>query len=224
MAETGELTINMGIRWSRYHLHAAKMFARKAAELEEAEPENGPFSFAHRAFVMNAITASVQFAEAAMNEIVELADDTSDPAFAHLSPTARSRLPEIAQLDRIIPEADKPNLILLAGGLAPLRRGNNPLQDFSLLVRLRNALIHSRPETRPMNDDTEATLGKLAKSLKAKGYPLNPRMTSGLMYPDQLLSAGCAEWALACARALVSELDRQLNVQRPEYERTHVDG
>ncbi len=224
MAEVGEPTIVMGIRWSRYHLHAAKMFARKAAELEEARPENGPFSFGHRAFVMNAITASVQFAEAAVNGIVELADDASDPAFSRLSRAARSGLPEIARLDRIIPEADKANLILIAAGLTPLSRGINPLQDFSLVVKLRNALIHSRPETRPVDDDDDATLGSLGKSLKAKGYPLNPRMKSGLMYPDQLLSAGCAEWALACTRALIGELDRRLGVQRPEYVAAYVDG
>lgn len=215
----GNITIVMDMYWSRYHLHAARMFARKSTEFE-AKPGRYPFSFGHRAYVIGAINSAAMFAEAALNEIKERADQpTAAMYFPGVAPSERAKLAGIEKFGAP-PFADRPNRLLNALGRMPFRRDDEPLKSFDLLVSLRNALVHSKPERIVVG---EADTRELVERLVRTGFALNDRMASGLLYPDQLMSAGCALWAIKAARSLLDELHRRLGVERPDFDQEHPD-
>jgi hypothetical protein len=215
----GNITIAMDMYWSRYHLHAARMFARKSAEFE-AITGRYPFSFGHRACVMGAINSAAMFAEAALNEIKERADQASAAMyFPGVALSERSKLASITKFGAP-PFTDRPNRLLNALGRTPFRKDDEPLKSFDLLVLLRNSLVHSKPERVVVGEpDTR----ELVERLVRVGFALNNRMASGLLYPDQILSAGCAKWAIGAACSLLDELHRRLGVERPDFDQEHSD-
>jgi hypothetical protein len=215
----GNMTMFMDVYWSRYHLHAARMFAREIAKFE-LTPGRYPFSFGHRAYAMGAITSAAMFAEAAFNEIKERADEpTAAMYFPRVAPSERSKLAGVKNFGAP-PFIDRPNRLLGALGRPLLRKDEEPLRSFDLLVSLRNALVHSKPERIALGEpDTRALVERLVRA----GFPLNPRMVGGLLYPDQLLSSGCAEWAIQAARSLLDELHQRLGVERFDFDQEQPD-
>lgn len=162
-----------------------------------------------------------------MNEVVERASEPPDrlPAFLRPLPVeVRARFAHLSQLRLSVHETA--DCLLVAAGHAPLARGAQPFQRFSLAVNLRNALVHARPERIDSigTDAPEWDIPKLARRLVGERFPLNPRMVSGLMYPDQLLSAGCAEWAIRAVRDLLDEVHARLGIQRDDWDIPHPDG
>jgi hypothetical protein len=99
---------------------------------------------------------------------------------------------------------EKFDLALVFTGQERFNHGGAPHQDAALLVRLRNYLVHYKPE-----GVSVALPHKLGEALSGK-FP-----GSGLMqgsgnpwFPDHSLGAGCAMWALRSARAFAVLLIR----------------
>ena len=82
MPDFGATSVTLQIFFSRYHLHATRMFRDQVAELEKS-----PFTLAHRSNCIACIVSATSFLEALVNEAYALksgfgraADDTSPKA------------------------------------------------------------------------------------------------------------------------------------------------
>jgi hypothetical protein len=93
------------------------------------------------------------------------------------------------------------------------------MQDAALLVRLRNALVHFKPENIPADEEHE-----LQKRLRGK-FPDNRLMESSgsPWWPSHGLGHGCSEWAVRSARALVDEVLADVGIA-PNYQRIEAAG
>jgi hypothetical protein len=80
-----------------------------------------------------------------------------------------------------------------------LDRGAQPWQDASLVVRLRNELVHYKSR---WGDDLEGSA--LLQALQNKNHPKPPFVKTANFFPYQCLSAACASWGV---RACVAFLD-----------------
>lgn len=204
---------------STHHLYAARYAAADARAVESVHSGESRFDIRHRAYVMSAITESVAFLEAAINEIYQDAADEEHSYVGGLSPRCLQLMAGLwnatdkGRMDVL----DKFDLALLFAERPRFERGSAPYQDAAVLIRLRNYLVHYKPEG--VSADTAHKLGaalqgKFAASVLLSGSG-NP------WFPDQALSAGCAEWSWRSARALTDafadQLGLPLNYQRADF-------
>lgn len=88
-------------------------------------------------------------------------------------------------------------------------KGALPYQDIDNLIKLRNALVHYRPEW----DDEAKAHRKLQSRLRSK-FPLNPFVQeSSLWFPHQCLGAGCAQWAVNASKELMFEFCSRMGIR-----------
>jgi hypothetical protein len=80
-------------------------------------------------------------------------------------------------------------------------RGANPYQDFSLLVRIRNAIIHMKPDV--VGDDPH----KLVVGLQNRGL-CDPNEAPNNSWMDQIATVPVAMWACNTATAMMRGLCR----------------
>lgn len=215
-ARVGLPSIKVATRnyFSTYQLWGAENCAVRAAEIEGIRSIGSPFEIEHRANVLGAITMSVSFLEAMVNEVFADAADhhgiQKDGALAPLSERTRELMGTWWGLtgegwERLL---QKCQLLLLFAGQPRLAANVQPYQDAVLLLDLRNVIVHYRPETVSVSDAPH----RLAKRLRGK-FPDNPlTYPSVAWWPDHALGAGCAAWACKTARALTDEVTSRLGI------------
>jgi hypothetical protein len=91
----------------------------------------------------------------------------------------------------------KYQVALTAAGKPLMEPGTLPYQDAAFLVKLRDRLMHYKPQWQ--GDDPH----ELEKKLRNK-FLVNQLVPSGPWYPNQCLGAGCAQWARDTAIDLVN--------------------
>lgn len=213
--------------WTFYsldHARAAAHFVRQCStlETETAIPPDRAIDqqiFAeHRSAVTAAIFASVAFLEASINELFASADHDNLEVGG-----GRGGLPQrgrqlLALLSEPLERASTLDRYQLALGLLghkPLETGAQPYQDAALLVKLRNMLVHYRPEWRAGAVDGAASDPdtNVEKALAGKRLKPNP-FTSEVnpFFPDRCLGHGCAAWAWASALAFTDAFFRRIGV------------
>lgn len=99
---------------------------------------------------------------------------------------------------------------------APMDKGQAPWQPATVLIQLRNALIHYEPEwLQTEATGTEEQAHRLAKALKGRFAP-NPLTGAGNpYYPDKVLGHGCAEWAVRTSAEFVDQFAQRLGIKPP---------
>jgi len=209
----------MRVYYSSYHLWAAKHFTRLSSTIEDQHTGRSVFDSAHRAYVTNAILSSVSFLEAAINELFQ---DAADEHYSYISDLGKANMALLAGLwqsreGQSIPRwstLDKYQLVLLLTGKPLFEKGAPPYQEATLLVRLRNALVHFRPETLGLDSPH-----KLTSALCTK-FPTNRLMkgSANPYFPDHCLGTGCAGWAVGAAENLADEFFSRLEIE-PNYQR-----
>jgi hypothetical protein len=103
------------------------------------------------------------------------------------------------------------NLVLHISRGTMLDRGAQPYQAASLLVRLRNELVHYKSKW-----GVEHEQFKLLRSLEQLGLAPPPfRASASLFFPQRLLGAECALWAAQSSEAFFEGYYRALNVPNP---------
>lgn len=179
----------------------------------------------HHACVVSAVIMSAAFLEATINELFsDCADEhmaqdlTSLSAKELMGRLWQKGIPRTASYSIL----EKYEIALELNGKAAFNTGAAPYQDIKLLVELRNALIHFEPETVLSHSVNEAPkLHKFEKRFAGK-FDSNALTGAGNpFYPDKLLGAGCANWAIRSAVAFTDEFYERLASQ-PIYE--HVRG
>lgn len=130
------------------HLAAGLFFARAADGLEQRGASATLTE--HRAYVVGAVLSSVSFLEARFNEFV------ANPFVrgSGFPPRSARRLAQALKSGRMdrLPILEKYQMAIFLAGKEPLPEGREPYQPADLLIALRNALVHFRPEwSRPLD-------------------------------------------------------------------------
>jgi len=153
--------------------------------------------------VTSSLLQSVAYMEATANELFEDANDPNFPASAQ--PLAESALSAMAAWWRATDNGRRSDILLnyqmllVFNGRALLKEGEQPYQQAKLLVELRNALVHFRPESVSLG--VEVRLEKKLKRL----FPPNP-LWGSLWWPHGCLGSGCALWGFVTADGLVKRV------------------
>jgi hypothetical protein len=107
---------------------------------------------------------------------------------------------------------------LLVAGREPFDRGTLPYQDADLLKKIRNMMVHAKPETSEAGAEH-----RLEKRFRGK-FPANRLMRGqkNPYFPDHCLGSGCAEWAVTASLALADEFFSRMGVT-PYYKKTKYE-
>jgi hypothetical protein len=158
--------------------------------------------------VTGAIVFSVAFLEASINEFYLEARDANPHTLKGLSTQQIAVVSELCELVERDSPLNKCQVAMAACGIERFDRGAEPFQGSEALVRLRNALIHYRPEW----DDELETHRKLEEGLSGRFDP-NPLSQAGsLWFPHQCLGSGCAMWSIKQAEKFMGEFCVRLGV------------
>lgn len=180
-----------------HHLFAARHLADLACEIEKehAGTADAEILRKHRAYVIGAVFAAAAYLEASINELyLEVQDH-----IANGNPENQRRVLAVpAHFWSAVarpPILHKYQLALVVADAEPFDEGRSPFREADGLVALRDALVHGRQEWR----DAHGRRQNLERRLRAK-FPHNALAREGdPEFPDQLLGAGCAMWAVRVA-------------------------
>ena len=189
--------------YSTHFLATAQDAARlaRSTELKLLQADERRFSLQHRGQVLSSVIHSAAFLEATVGEVLQDARDGH--LTEKLADVGGRTICAWAGLWEALDSGGIGNALryykaaLLAAGKPIFDTGAQPWQDAKLLVDLRNYLLHYKPSS-AYADEPERLVGKLQRSVDPN--PLSTNASS----VDGCLSAGCAEWALDSAVALVS--------------------
>ena len=108
---------------------------------------------------------------------------------------------------------EKFNMVLNLLKLEPFDLGRNPGQDASLVVKLRNSLIHYKPKAcAPFDPSEEEWVGKL-RSYKLRLSPFPG--AKAIYFPSAALSADLGRLSLNVTRAFLDEFFKRLGRGSP---------
>ncbi len=195
------MTASVKAGLSQFHLISAARFAFACAEIESEEkylewPQ--PRWDEARSNALAAVLLAAASLESSVTEFYQQAVDRDKNALKSLSENQMKLLavlgPEIEKLSPL----RKHHVARVAMGHEPMGKGQEPYRSADGLMRLRNALVHFRPE---WDDDLkdhrslEQRLSQLfpvsALAVRAKGQMV--------WFPHKCLGAGCAKWAIESA-------------------------
>lgn len=199
---------------------AAVHFARRCAAVEAAvQPgvvPNEVASIENRSCAIAAVTASVAFLEATVNEILLTARHPFPQGSGKLPIGERETLTLLADVIDREPLKSKFELILKFLKRQPMSSGAQPGQDVWLLIELRNKLVHQRPEINPpiLEPGKRTDSMQLEAKLVNAFTPNNPFFGADVaFFPHRCLGHACAAWAWSSALAFAdSYLIDHLNV------------
>jgi hypothetical protein len=167
-----------------------------------------------------AILASATFLEAMVNELfTDAYDEHGLTGDGYLAPLDRRVVQLMAAWWTETDEGmDRPlakyQLLLAFAGKSRLDSGSEPIQSAALLIKIRNAIAHYKPDTVYAEEPhrlIQACRGRFAPNgLRPDG--------SHAGWPNEMLGAGCAEWAHRSAQALADETCARLGIT-PNYQR-----
>lgn len=165
----------------------------------------------HRAFSVAAVMHSMSALEAGINEFYHelLSGDSgrAKPVDAKTRDLLLHSWP-LLKKDHGQKTLDKYNWALSTAGKPEFDLGSPPAQGFSLLRRLRNAIVHYRPEWSHENGDHAA----LEKSISGQ-FPQSALMPTNMSwFPGRCFGAGCASWAVGVAESFMSEFCGRMGI------------
>lgn len=185
----------------RHLIGSARFFAQRARAIERAVQEKQRAAVTagdlvrHRSYVTGAILSAAAFLEASINELyLELHS---------VRAREKTRLPRrvLEVLGRFwsdierAPVLHRYQVVLMVADAERFDERRAPFHDADSLMKLRDALVHFRPE-RPESRRRLRTLEQRLRN-RFESNPLVP--TGSSWFPDQCLSAGSAEWAVQAA-------------------------
>lgn len=206
---------------STHHLWGAYHLADLAKKIEDEHTGRSKFDWTHRAYTIGAITGSVAFLEAAINEIYKDAADEHQSYLISLSQEKLEKLRLIWELtegrNKHVNILDKYQFALKYLGHEPIECGRVLLENAQLVIELRNALIHYKPETGWSGDQSKFE-AKLARKLIGK-YSTNKLFegAGNRFFPDHCLGYGCCMWTIDSVKGFADEVFRRIDIS-PNYQ------
>jgi hypothetical protein len=189
---------------------SASFFAAESRKMENLDDATEDDKQRHRAFVLGAVTCSALSLEAYINEFYIDCTEGS------------SNLPEKFRGDSVLQshwivleQVREKTLVKFEAAVTrcagkPYDKSRAPYQDAVLLIDLRNFIVHYKSER-----DTELNKhAKLERQLTGKFPECSMYAANALWFPHRCLSAGCAEWSVKTAEALVDDFRSQTGYTR----------
>ena len=212
--EMGKVAVKIRTYFSTAHLRAAMHFSEQARTIEDRLSGGADFNYQQNAYVTGTILSSTAFMEAAINELFQDASENYGEYIQGFGENAIKIMGAYWNFSEGnnksgVSTLHKYPLGLLFAHKELFDEGANPYQDANLVTRLRNYLIHFKPETIGREDDH-----KLQNQLRGK-FPKNV-MLPGNPFPGSMLGAGCADWAMNSCLNFVNEFSEQVNIY-PNY-------
>ena len=184
---SASITLRQRSNFAVQHLLAAARFSRKVGQIER---ENmgaplGSFFDEIISYVSATVLSSVAALEANINEY--FADPEAN--FPQHNLRLFNKTWELIEQKPIL---DKYQWALVLKGVAELNKGELVFQDADNVIRLRNLLVHFKPEWH----DEQIEHKKIESRLTGK-FKLSPFIgPTGVFFPQKCMSYGCASWAV----------------------------
>lgn len=185
------------------HLAAASRFARacRNVEQENAGQAIGAFFDEIIALASSSVILSAAALEANINEVFADARDGTWP----LGKIEADVLVEIWELAEKKPTLDKYELVFALHQKMRMDKGLHLVQRVHKLVKVRNALMHWKPEWY----DEQIEHARLAKRLHNE-FPLSPFVgVDTPIFPTRCMSSGMAAWAVESTGAFITWFSRE---------------
>ncbi len=100
----------------------------------------------------------------------------------------------------------KYQFVLTAANKDAFNRGNSPYQEVDNLIKLRNALVHYKPEW-----DTDLKNHKVIENRLKSRFNINPfSHDSSVFFPKKCLGHGCAEWSVKSTIEFIEDFYRRM--------------
>ena len=207
---TSAVSLSLKANFSDNHMLSAAHFARQSAIIEtnykyEITEE---LRAEHKAYVTGAIIASVASLEATINEVFISAVDDEN-LFEDFDPTIPKILAELWNLDVVKKTRflEKCRLVLDVANKEKFDTKSSLFRKVDLLIKLRNAMIHYKPEW-----DTDLKKHKnVGDALKKCGFNTNPfSHDNNAFFPEKCLGHGCAEWSVKSTIEFIEDFYRRM--------------
>lgn len=193
---------------ARHHLLAAKRFADRIREIEK-EHASEPVGLFWDEVLHNAlgvVTLAVASLEGYANELYF----ESSSAFAAgigLNRSATALIAELAEKERVLLKFE---LVLAIRTGKQLPHGDPIVQNISALIKLRNAVLHFRPEW----SCEQKEHAKLARQLTNR-FELSPFLANAPVFPRAWASGSFAFWALQSVKEFLDYFFLEANILNP---------
>jgi hypothetical protein len=203
--DTMHATVRTRTNLSVPHFFSACIFSKHVQALERGNhgKEFGAFWEDILAHASASVLLTVAALESYVNEL--FADHETN--FPGIRTDVLVKLWESHELKSIL---DKYDLALLLCQAGSLDRGISPTQDVTLLIRLRNALIHFKPEW--FNEQQEHA--KLSSQLTDRFLPSAFFSISEPIFPRRWATHGCTAWAIKSAISFVETFEVQAGLPK----------
>jgi len=194
---------------SKIHFRGAQLLADRAAALEPPDRPIADDTFLeHRALVTGAVLMAVAALEASINELyLEVVHDEPKTTEA-MDGRALALIKQFWPDTERLPILEKYQRVLVLADRSPLPKGDKVYQAADHAIKLRDTLVHYKPEWH----DEKGRHRWLEDRLRGK-FPLNVVPPGvNLWFPHQCLSAGCAKWSIQVASDFMRAFCERLNV------------
>jgi hypothetical protein len=169
---------------------AATRFSRMCGNIEITNAGRSLGNFFNEQIAC--VSATVMLAAASLESNINEYFSEIETSFPELSKNLRDDAFELIENKSIL---EKYQYALSFKGKAKFPIGEQPYQDASALVRLRNALVHFKPEWHDEQEEHK----KLEKQLVGK-FSINPFIgENGVFFPQKCMSYGCTRSAVTSA-------------------------
>jgi hypothetical protein len=215
----------LGVTYSRvdlshYHLYSAFFFMEHAERIEETASQmaNSDVVYRYRSFVMGAVFSSVAFLEAKLTELRSDAEDGGGVSATGLTPAQRKAVANA--LDALPPSVrtlDRYQAVLNASGKTLFKADRPPYRSASLVIKLRNYLVHFPGEWLAQPDEESGPLRQsdlplIERQLKGQFPSTKFAWDAQPFFPNHCLSAGCARWAAESSLSFAQEFSTRAGV------------
>lgn len=205
--EVSAVPLSLKANFSDNHMLSAAHFARQSAIIETNYKDEitEELRAEHRAYVTGAIIVSVASLEATINEVFISAVDDENlfEDFDHTTPKVLKELLDVVERSEIL---QKYQFVLTAANKEAFECGKSPYQDVAGLIKLRNGLVHYKPEW-----DTDLKEHKKIEDWLKPRFNTNPfSHDNNAFFPERCLGHGCAEWSVKSTIEFIEDFYRRM--------------
>lgn len=202
--QAGPAEVEMRLRqrsaFAVQHMVAAARFSRMCGEIEIANREQPLGEFLDSQ--IGAVSATVMLATASLESNINEYLCEPEKVFPNLSGESPHALVQLLEQKSIL---EKYQAVLSFRGVAEYPAGEAPFQDVDALIKLRNALVHFKPEWH----DEQELHRKIEGRLKGR-FELNPAVgDKGVFFPQQCMSYGCTKWAVSTSLEFMADFSER---------------
>jgi hypothetical protein len=195
-------------------------------EAEEQLLNDGDLDRRHRSHAITAVLSAVAFLEAFINAIWQDAADSEPGKHIHytdgISDDAMATMRELwtgkEDAERMLSLLGKYQIALVCAGHQRMDPGDEPFQSGDVLLKLRNVLVHFKPQWHWTDDDL-----KFVRRLKDKitRERENRQPIGQPWFPNKALGAGCADWACESSIAFAKAWHQSMGLTH-DFDATHL--